>query len=263
MVEVELARTSDEVDLALGIAEEVWGAPPISLPVCRALSFAGWYVAIARDGGEPVGMCAGFVGLHDGELHLHSHLAAVRSGARGRGTGRRLKQHQREWCLAQGIETVSWTFDPLVRQNARFNLHHLGAVGERYLVELYGDMDDDINRGQPSDRLLMRWDLCSEEATMALAGSLPVTDTGTWRQEGAERAVRAADGWPTVVETTAPLRLVATPDSITELRRHQPALALEWRIAVRAAMTAAFADGLRPVSMTDDGSYLFCPTGPT
>ena len=262
MVDVELARTNDEVDLALGIAEEVWGTPPISVPVCRALSFAGWYVAVARVDGEPVGMCAGFVGVDDAGLHLHSHLAAVRPEARGRGIGRRLKHHQRDWCLGHGIETVTWTFDPLVRDNARFNLHHLGATGDRYLVELYGEMDDDINRGQPSDRLLIRWDLRSESTERALAGSLPVTSTSTWEQEGAERALRGDDDAPVVVETSAPLRLVATPSSITELRRTRPALALDWRFATRTAMTTAFADGLRPASMTDDGSYLFCAAGP-
>ncbi len=259
MIEIELATTHEDVDRALAVAEQVWGQPPISRPVARALSFAGWYVAVARDDDEIVGMCAGVVGVHGTRPHLHSHLAAVVPAAQGRGVGRALKRHQRDWCLDHGIETVSWTFDPLVRANARFNLHHLGAVGDRYLVDLYGEMDDDINHGHPSDRLLMRWELTGEEATLALSSALPTSSVDVWREAGAAWAVRAVDGWPTVSDTDAPLRMVATPTDIVGLRRRLPALALEWRMAVRSAMTAAFDAGLRPVAMTDDGSYLFCP----
>lgn len=258
MVEIALARTREETDRALDVAEAVWGARPVTDPIARAMDFAGWYVALARDHGEAVGMCAGFVGVHDDGLHLHSHLAAVLPRARGRGIGRALKRHQRAWCLDRGIEVVTWTFDPLVRENARFNLHHLGASGDRYLVDLYGAMDDDINRGHPSDRLLVRWDLCSDEAVLALDTPLPVTDEATWRQEGAVRAVGSADGWPVATATSADLRLVATPESIVDLRHALPVAALEWRVTVRAAMTVAFDDGLRPAAMTSDGSYVFC-----
>ena len=193
-------------------------------------------MSVARDGDDVVGMCAGFVGMHDDaggpQLHLHSHLAAVRPDRQGGGVGRALKRHQREWCLDHGIATVTWTFDPLVRENARFNLHHLGAVGDRYLVDLYGEMDDDINRGQPSDRLLVRWDLRSDRAVAALDAPLPVPDTSS--------AV-----------------LVRTPNAVAELRRTDPDAALRWRHRVRAEMLDAFDAGLRPVALTPDHEYVF------
>lgn len=240
VVEIALARTDDEVDRALALAERVWGAPPVSLPIARAQTFAGWYVSVALDDDTPVGMCAGFVGVHDTDggpdLHLHSHLAAVDPTAQGRGIGRALKRHQREWCLERGVEHVSWTFDPLVRENARFNLHHLGAVGARYLVDLYGEMDDDINRGQPSDRLLVWWDLTSDRTMRALDGPLPTP---------------AADGTG-----------VATPEAITAMRTDDPEAALRWRLDTRTAMTAAFADGLRPTALDTDGRYVFTPEDP-
>ena len=261
-MQIELATTDADVDAALAVADAVWGQPPVSRPIARAMTFAGWYVALARVEGALVGMCAGFVGVHGADLHLHSHLAAVLPAARGRGVGRALKRHQRTWCLDHGIEVVTWTFDPLVRENARFNLHHLGARGERYLVDLYGEMDDEINRGHPSDRLLIRWDLASEEAALALDTPLPVSPSSVWLEHGAVRAVRSADGAPVAVATDADVRLVATPDSIVDLRRSHPAVALQWRLAVREAMTAAFDDGLRPTAMTDDGSYLFTRGAP-
>lgn len=262
MVEIELVSSDDDVDLALGIAERVWGDPPVSRPIARAMSFAGWYVSIAREAGEPVGMCAGFVGVHGDDLHLHSHLAAVLPAAQGRGIGRALKRHQRDWCLDHGIEVVTWTFDPLVRENARFNLHHLGAVGERYLVDLYGALDDDINHGQPSDRLLIRWELTGDAAVLALDTPLPSSDSRRWREQGAVPVVRSDAGVPVLLDSDADLRLVATPPAIVELRRRQPSVALDWRLAVRTAMTRAFDDGLRPAAVTDDGSYVLCRAAP-
>lgn len=240
MVEIALSRTDEEVDAALALATRVWGAPPVSLPIARAQSFAGWYVSTAIDGEKPVGMCAGFVGVHDTDdgpdLHLHSHLAAVEPSAQGRGIGRALKRHQREWCLARGIEHVSWTFDPLVRENARFNLHHLGAVGARYLVDLYGEMDDEINRGQPSDRLLVWWDLRSERTVRALNGPLPTPEAGTGD--------------------------VGTPEAIATMRADDPGSALRWRLDVRDAMVHAFADGLRPTAVDETGNYVFTREDP-
>jgi predicted GNAT superfamily acetyltransferase len=241
VVEIDLARTSEETDRALDVAEAVWGARPVTDPIARAMDFAGWYVAVARDADEIVGMCAGFVGVHDDGLHLHSHLAAVLPRAQGQGIGRSLKRHQREWCLARGIETVTWTFDPLVRENARFNLHHLGAVGDRYLVDLYGEMDDDINRGQPSDRLLVRWELTSERVHRALDAPLPAL---------------APD------DIGAGARLIPTPAAITALRREDPDSALRWRLQVREAMEDAFAAGLRVTAMTPDHAYVLTPERP-
>ena len=239
MVEVELARTSDDVDRALDVAEAVWGSRPVTDPIARAMELAGWYCAVARDGGDLVGMCAGFVGMHDDAPHLHSHLAAVLPRAQGRGIGQAMKRHQRQWCLDRGIPTVTWTFDPLVRENARFNLQHLGALGTQYLVDLYGAMDDDINRGQPSDRLLVRWDLESARTRAAIDGRLPPPVPGA---PGAT--------------------VVPTPADITGLRRTAPDEALRWRLRVRDAMVAAFDAGLRVTGMTDDHAYVLSPEQP-
>ncbi|HEU5082404.1 MAG TPA: GNAT family N-acetyltransferase [Acidimicrobiales bacterium] len=257
--EIRLASGTD-ADRALDLAEAVWGSRPLNEATLRALELAGSYVSIAVDAGDRVvGMCLGIVGVHGADRHLHSHLAAVDPALRGSGIGRALKRHQRAWCLDHGIRTVSWTFDPLVAENARFNLHHLGARGERYLVELYGLMDDEINRGDPSDRLLVRWDLEEARALAALDAPLPVPDAADLVDRGAEAAVAVEGGAPVFHPTPAALRLVATPDGIVALRRDDPERARDWRLAVRAAMQRAFADGLVPVAVTADGHYVFAP----
>ena len=53
----------------------------------------------------------------------------------------------------------TWTFDPLVRANARFNLVKLGAVAVAYLTDFYGEMQDGINAGDRSDRCAVKWEL--------------------------------------------------------------------------------------------------------
>ena len=242
-----------EADRALDLAESVWGQRPLNDAVLRALELAGSYVTVAVDDvGDQLGMCLGIVGVHDDHLHLHSHLAAVDPAHRGAGIGRALKRHQREWCLARGITTISWTFDPLLHANARFNLHHLGARGERYLVELYGVMDDEINRGDASDRLLVRWDLRHPRTLAALDAPLAPPDL-----DGAVVALADGDGRPVPVPTGAPVRLIATPADAVALRRNDRMAATAWRHAVRETMQQAFADGLEPVALTADGSYVF------
>ena len=242
-----------DADRALDLAESVWGQRPLNDAVLRALELAGSYVSVALDGdGRQIGMCLGIVGIHDDHLHLHSHLAAVDPAHRGAGIGRALKHHQREWCLARGIRTVSWTFDPLLHANARFNLHHLGARGDRYLVELYGVMDDDINRGDASDRLLVRWDLEHPRTVAALDAPLPpVTEL-----DDAVAALTDDGGHPAVQPTDAPIRLIGTPADAVSLRRDDPNRARAWRQAVRDTMQRAFADGLEPVAVADR-SYVF------
>ena len=103
-----------------------------------------------------MGAAAGFLAEHDGPA-LHSHLAAVAPAARGLGAGAAIKFHQRQWAAARGLRTITWTFDPLIRRNAWFNLAKLGAAVEAYLPDFYGRMDDGINDGDATDRLLVVW----------------------------------------------------------------------------------------------------------
>src|SRR5262249_50411291 len=138
----EVAELRDLGDLLIA----VWGradGPPLNRETLRALSHSGSYVAGARSGGRLVGGIVAFLGRDpDGTTTLHSHMLGVREEARGLGTGRALKEHQRRWALERGIEEVRWTFDPLVRRNARFNLVALGAEAVAYHEDFYGPMDD-------------------------------------------------------------------------------------------------------------------------
>ena len=77
----------------------------------------------------------------------------------GKHVGLALKQHQRRWALGRGIMTIEWTFDPLVRRNAYFNLVKLGARVVGYEPAFYGAMHDAFNDGDDTDRAVVRWNL--------------------------------------------------------------------------------------------------------
>ena len=73
------------------------------------------------------------------------------------GVGWRLKMAQRDAVLAQGLERITWTFDPLESANAHLNFAKLGVISDTYLPDFYGAMPEALNAGLPSDRLLVAW----------------------------------------------------------------------------------------------------------
>ncbi len=216
----------------------------LTVEILRALSKAGGYVAGAYLGDELVGMSVGMNGV-PASGRLHSHIAGVAPDAQGRSVGLALKLHQRWWALASGITSIAWTFDPLVRRNAYFNLAKLGARPESYLTDFYGPMVDAINAGDASDRLLVGWAI-----TEPFPPSAKASDTGPALID------RSADGVPLVVSSDAPLVVVPTPDDIESLRREAPAVASGWRQAVRTALAAELAAGSTVVGFSREGHYL-------
>jgi len=253
---VELSELADLRELS-DLFAGVWGRPvepPINSDILRALAHSGNYIAGTRSEGRIIGGIVGWLGGHPpNHLHMHSHILGVLPGTEARGLGFALKQHQRVWCLERGVGAVEWTFDPLVRRNAYFNLTKLGAEAARYLVDFYGPMDDGINAGDESDRILIRWELMSEKARRAAEGTpvqAPVDASATPVLSVGD------DGEPVSGELLGRWALVQVPDDIVSVRRHDPELARSWRHAVRAALGNAMSAGYRVTAVTRDGRYV-------
>ena len=228
---------------------------PVPVEMLRALAHAGNYVAAAWEGDTPVAALLAFYAGDAAHDHLHSHILGVGDGLRGRGVGFALKLHQRAWALERRARTVTWTYDPLVRGNAVFNIGKLGGAGVDYLVDFYGRMPDAINGSDPSDRVLVRWDLLGGVACAA-AERRPSTLLA--RIDPAALALAADEhGLPVRRATlTGGIVACATPPDIVALRRTDAAAARRWRLALREVMLDAFTQGLRITGVTRDGSYL-------
>jgi predicted GNAT superfamily acetyltransferase len=235
--------------------DAVWTDPtqtimPVNL--IRALSSAGAYVAGAFLDGRMVGAIVGFVGLHHGRVVVHSHILGVLPETRGRSVGFALKQHQRAWCLERGIDTVLWTFDPLVRRNAYFNLCKLGAIGDRYEPNFYGPMSDGINAGDETDRLVIRWRL-RDARVLAAAEGRTATPSG---EDGVVLLDEDADGRPRAVSADGATLRCRVPEDILRIRAADPRLALQWRHALRDTLGAAVTDGYTATGMDRAGWYV-------
>ena len=248
-----------ELSTAAEIWRDIWGrdgVPPVSAEMLRAMLHSGNYVAAAYDGVSMLAALFGFYGGADGPDHLHSHILGVQERARFRGVGYALKLHQRLWALERDVDRITWTYDPLVRANAFFNLVKLGAAGVEYLVDFYGDMPDAINGGDQSDRILVSWDLIA-------AAPRPVEDLRAWAENGAALAVELDGSAGPIRHRSADAEVVlcATPPDIVGLRRSAPAVAARWRVAVRETMLEAWQRGLRPTGMTRGGYYVLTRPG--
>jgi predicted GNAT superfamily acetyltransferase/predicted enzyme related to lactoylglutathione lyase len=250
----------------------IWRTPdgqdPIAAETVRALAHSGNYVAGAYHGDRLVGAAVGFRGADgQGASHLHSHITGVDRQWPGAGAGYALKQHQRAWSVARGIDEVQWTFDPLVRRNAYFNLHKLGATAPAYLTDFYGPMTDGINAGDASDRLQVSWLLTAPRAVAAARGERCDVDAAAYRTAGAAVLVDLApDGERPVPGGGLPADgrpvLVAVPPDIEDLRSRDAALADRWRLSVREALAGALASGYQIAGISRDGFYALARVSP-
>ena len=231
---------------AADLFAEIWRPGPADHPanadLMRALSKAGNYIAGAYDGDQLIGAAVAFFGPPGARL-LHSHVAGVASPLRG--LGQALKLHQRDWALERGVTTIEWTYDPLISRNAYFNLVKLGARPVEYLPNFYGEMNDGVNAGDESDRLLVHWDL-----TVPVGGREPATAGAAVAldRSGDDRPVAGAGDGATV--------LVAVPSEIAKLKAADPALARQWRLAVRSALAPLLAGGAQVTGFARDGWYV-------
>lgn len=236
-IEVRELRELDDLNEAVGVIRAVWGkSGGALLPVelLRAYAHAGDPVlgAFQVDAGKMIGICVGFLALPArDDLHLHSHMTGVVPGVQHRGVGFSLKSAQRDWCLERGLGDVRWTVDPLLAANAWFNIAKLGGTAHSYLPLFYGDMDDDLNRGEETDRLEMTWRVDSPRVAAVLSG-------------------QAANGDSPKPELTVPI-----PADYYALRKADPEEASRQRAEVRRRLTEAFDAGLEISGYTRETGY--------
>ena len=272
-VTVDEIHEIDELVELNRVIDAVWHreGDAVAMEMLRALAHSGNCILAARSGTEMVGATVSFRGVHQGRPTLHSHITGIVPSSQLRGVGLALKLRQRAWALANGIESVTWTFDPLVARNAHFNLTKLGAEAGEYLVNFYGTLHDDANGDDATDRLLAVWRLASPRVARALSGLTPAPPVEILLREGAPVVLDIdAGGRPLLAglaawAETAPeppgRALARIPDDILAVRSRDRRQAYQWRGALRDVMTTLLAQGLRPVGAIAPGWYVFGADG--
>ncbi|MDX1659302.1 MAG: hypothetical protein R3343_10820 [Nitriliruptorales bacterium] len=263
---VEIHEVDDLTDLERisTLLEQIWGrdpdAPSIMAPeLLRAMSHAGNQVTAAFRDDEMVAATAALLALHDGELEVHSHITGVATSEQGSGVGWAMKQHQRAWCLERGITIVRWTFDPLIRRNAVFNLTKLGARIVDFVEDLYGRMQDARNLGLPTDRAVASWELTERRVQLAAGGRFPEPKLDALKGSGAEIALSVGDDQAPERHDVpgAPRLLVAQiPEDVETLRSQDRDLAQRWAEAFRDTVGARITGGYRVTGITRAGWYV-------
>jgi predicted GNAT superfamily acetyltransferase len=156
-------RRAEGADLVAGarlLAEALQFSAEDAIPawlIQTASGDAGGVALGAFAGGELIGFS---FALHSADGSLFSCGLAVRPEHRSRGVGRGLKVAQRQAALAQGVEVIRWTADPLNGAGLRLYLSRLGARLVAYRPELY----ELVRRGSgpPQDDVTIEWRLTSQ-----------------------------------------------------------------------------------------------------
>jgi predicted GNAT superfamily acetyltransferase len=245
-------RTHAEYVECVAIQKETWGAafsdvvPPSILKVSQEVG--GITAGAFTPDGRMVGFIYGITGFRDGKRAHWSDMLAVRNDLRDGGLGRRLKWYQRGLLLKRGVNTMFWTFDPLVARNAHLNLNRLGAEIHEYVPDYYGpETDSDLHRGLGTDRFVVVWRLGSPRTLRARAGK-PVTD---YRRAAAAPVVNTFEvsGVGIIPEERelpkAPIVRIEVPIDIQDVKRDDPGIAWQWRTVTRRAFAHYLGKGYR------------------
>lgn len=247
-------------------------------------------ITIARNGGialgafsgdKLIGFVIGFLGAAEGyspeapvtvRLKHCSHMLAVLPEWQGRGVGYALKLAQREAARAQALRLMTWTYDPLESRNAHLNIARLGAVCNTYIRDLYGEMNDALNRGLPTDRFRVDWYIASKRVANRLSRGPSRLSLDHLTSAGAHlinltRAVGASallhpGEQPAPPESS--LALVEIPSDFQAIKRASSELALAWRLHTRLIFETAFRTGYTVIDFIHEAGrsfYLLALTG--
>jgi predicted GNAT superfamily acetyltransferase len=224
-----LTSTTDQ-GKARFVFDSVWSlsnGTEITSNLLQAMIHSGAYLSGAFFENKIIGAAFLFPATN-GELHLHSHMTAVLPEFRDKGVGYALKIDQWNWAKQKNYSYLSWTFDPLVRRNAKLNISKLGVEISDYFPNFYGDMPDALNAGDESDRLMVSWR----------------TDLDTPKARESITKPELGD------------ILIQIPEDIVAIRSKNQSESMKWRRQVRQQFLAAFEKNGKVVGFTSNNEYV-------
>jgi len=229
-IRVRELKSRQDQDSGRKIFDLTWAmdaGTEITPNLLQAMVHSGSYLSGAFINNEIVGAAFAFPATNNG-LHLHSHMTAVLDGYRDKGVGYALKIDQWNWTKKQNYSHLSWTFDPLVRRNAKLNIVKLGVDISDYFPNFYGAMPDSLNAGDESDRLMVLWstDMDEPKARQLIAHAKP-DDI-----------------------------LIEVPEDIVAIRFKDQSESMKWRRQVRDQFLAAFEKNGKVIGFSTNNEYV-------
>ena len=230
------------------LQKDVWGCADLDVAPATLLAASrevGGVLVGAFDGPVMVGFVYGFPAYEHGTVSHHSHMLAVKPAYRNLDLGYKLKLAQREAVLAQGLDRITWTFDPLQSLNAYFNFAKLGVMADTYKINFYGEATSSFLHQFGTDRLWVTWSLNSQRVRARVeqrtSPEFPATDgISTMIQVGRQNSPQRN------ITPKLPCEkhlLIEIPENINDLQQRSATLAREWREATRSAFTEAMNRG--------------------
>ncbi len=243
----------------IGVQGSAWGfedAATVPAHLMIAAQEHSGLVLGAYDGRRMVGVLFGFTALQGSRPYHYSHITGVVKEYQSRGVGFRLKLAQRKFVIGQGQRLVRWTYDPLQAGNAFFNIGKLGAVCRVYQRNLYGSLDDSLNRGRVTDRFEVDWWVRSSRVMDRVVGRE--------RPRTLEQALSAGAVFVNMTVSVGPgvrrvesaslglkkkLLLVEIPESIVKVAAASGMLAKGWTLHLRRIFESYFRKGYSVVDV--------------
>ena len=257
MMKIKILDTIEEMEQVEELQRIVWpGSETDVVPSHLLVTVAhnGGLVLGAYEGDQLVGLLFGFAGLYhtpDGPRPKHcSHQMGVHPDARDSGIGFALKRAQWQMVRQQGLDRVTWTYDPLLSRNGHLNIGRLGAVCNTYLRDVYGAMRDGLNAWLSSDRFQVDWWV----NTRRVAGCLgpnprPASSLADFEEANAQllyNAHRVDDllrPGAAIATPQANLLLAEIPVDFMALKASDFELARDWRVFTRELFETCFSVG--------------------
>lgn len=250
-IEIRPFESIDEFQKCVEFQAHTWGGhftERVPIAILKVSQRLGGIASGAYDTkGQLVGFIFGMTGVQNGEVVHWSDMLAVKPELRNSGLGVKLKDYQRKALLAKGIRKMHWTFDPLESKNAYLNLNKLGATSKEYVRDIYGQTDSPLHSGIGTDRLVTTWILDSPRTIERIQSEAPNSEAAQKVRHLSVFEVEKKHGLVRPMQPNLNLAVPAVsipiPLSIQSLKKASLELAVEWRVAVRDALTTYITEG--------------------
>lgn len=259
-IEVRILENNFEMQLVNHLQKTVWGGDAIPTHQTVTAANNGGLVLGAFINERLVGFSYSFAGYHQGQIYLCSHNLGIHPNFQGIGIGAKLKAEQKRLASKMGYKLISWTYDPLETRNAYLNLSKLGAVCNTYIQNFYGEVDDGLNKGLPTDRFKVEWWIESdyvnsdrETKIISLSSADYVFPSEITKSGLAMLSDFNFDLSNGLFESD--MILIPVPTNFQALKKQDGELALDWRLKTRAIFENLFENGFSATQLykTENG----------